>query len=68
MASDTVRETNIGPREQRRRAIQGIALLLMGGGVVAGQLVLGAGHGWRTLAVVPFLLGMLGVLQAHSKT
>ena len=68
MATDTVRETNIGPHEQRRRAIMGIALLLMGGGIVAGQLALGAGHGWRTLAVVPFFLGMLGVLQAHSKT
>ena len=68
MASETARETNIGPREQRRRAIMGIALLLMGGGIVAGQLALGAGHGWRTLAIVPFFLGMLGVLQAYSGT
>lgn len=68
MTSDSIRESNIGPREQRRRLTFGIVMLAVAAVIIAGQIVLDWPKWWRMLTVLPFFAGMLGVLQAHRGT
>jgi hypothetical protein len=46
----------------------GVLMLAVGAVLVAGLVVLGARPAWLLLAFVPFLGGMLGVLQARERT
>ena len=59
---------NLGPREQRKRLVFGIAVL--GASVVIAPVLLLArvSLAWRLLLFVPFYLGALGVFQARDKT
>lgn len=68
MAPDRIMESNIGPREQRRRLTFGIVMLVVALGIVAGQIALDWPMWWRLLTALPFFAGMLGVLQAHKGT
>ncbi len=68
MTSDSIRESNIGPREQRRRLTFGIVMLAVAAVIVAGQIVLDWSRWWRILTVLPFFAAMLGVLQAYKGT
>jgi len=56
---------NIGPRERRRRLIVGAIMLAVG---VAALIIGGGGRGWIVLAVVPFWIGALGLIQARERT
>ena len=59
---------NIGPAGQRRRIIGG-AFWLAAGIVAAVMLARsGAGPGWRSLLVLPFMLAALGWFQARERT
>jgi hypothetical protein len=68
MTSGGIKETNIGPREQRRRLLFGLAMVTVAVTLVILQTTLGWARGWRLPTVLPFFAGMLGVLQAHTKT
>ncbi len=68
MAGDQIRETNIGPREARRRLTGGAVMLAAGLMIVAGQMLFGWSKWWRVIAVLPFFTGMMGLLQAGTKT
>lgn len=59
---------NLGPREQRKRLVFGVAAL--GASVlVAAMLVLThVALTWRLLLFVTFFFGALGVFQARDKT
>ena len=63
-----VRQTNIGPREQRRRRILGATMLAIGAIIVIGQMGMDANRLWRLATVIPFFLGALGLIQAQSGT
>ncbi len=63
-----VRQTNIGPREQRRRRIFGVTILAIGAIIIIGQMVTDANRLWRLATVIPFFLGTLGLIQAQSGT
>jgi hypothetical protein len=62
------RVANIGPRERRRRLILGVVTLAVGVAAVAALIIGGAGRGWIVLAVVPFWVGALGLVQARERT
>ncbi len=68
MTSDSVRESNIGPRQQRTRLIFGLVMLALAAVIVAGQIMLDWPRWWRMLTVLPFFAGMLGILQAYKGT
>ena len=59
---------NIGPRERRRRMRFGAALLVVGAGLAALVVGIGAHRLWRLLLFLPFWAGAVGVLQAREKT
>ena len=63
-----IRETNIGPREKRRRFTLGIVMLGIAAMVLAGQIVFGWSKWWRLVNVLPFFAGILGLLQATRGT
>ena len=60
--------SNIGPADQRLRALGGMALLLVS--LVLGGVFLSAGVSGSTRLVLffPLFFGMLGVIQAREKT
>lgn len=60
--------TNIGPREQRRRLVFGVAAYAVGFALAA--LLLGSGVAplWRVLLFLPFAAGGIGYFQARDKT
>ncbi|HEV8643409.1 MAG TPA: hypothetical protein VGV13_20205 [Methylomirabilota bacterium] len=62
------RVANIGPRERRRRLILGVVALAVGVAAVAALIIGGAARGWIVLAVVPFWVGALGLIQARERT
>lgn len=68
MKEDQACLTNIGARDARTRRVAGAAALA--GGVAAGAfLILAHWHpAWRGALLAPFLLGLLGLLQAREKT
>jgi len=68
MTSDSTRESNIGPREQRARLTFGVTMLAVAAVIVAGQIMLDWPRWWRMLTVLPLFAGMLGILQAHKGT
>jgi hypothetical protein len=59
---------NIGPGQRRRRLLMGVGGLAAGVGLVAALIALRASPGWLLLAFVPFLAGMLGLVQAREHT
>lgn len=59
---------NIGRSQRRLRLILGVAGLVGGAAVVVPLLVLDAGRWWRLMALLPFWIGALGLLQAKEKT
>jgi len=59
---------NLGPRQRRRRFVMGAVMLAAGVGVVVALVAFGADRGWRLLALLPFWVGALGLLQAHANT
>jgi len=59
---------NIGPREERKRLIMGIATLAAGIGIAAGLMVIGVDRWWRLGLFFPFWLGALGIFQALEQT
>ena len=68
MATDTIKESNIGPREQRRRLVFGMVMITIAVSVVGAQVTLGWSSWWRLVTILPLMGGVLGVLQAHKKT
>jgi hypothetical protein len=59
---------NIGPRQQRRRLIGGIALLVVATAVGVSLIWLNAPRPWRLLVFLPSWAGALGVFQVTAKT
>ncbi|HEY3066753.1 MAG TPA: hypothetical protein VGL09_13235 [Methylomirabilota bacterium] len=59
---------NLGPRQRRRRLVMGVVMLAVGVGLVISVVALGAGRGWRLLAMLPFWAGALGLFQARAET
>ena len=68
VVSNTIRESNIGPHEQRRRLTFGIVMVTIALGMVAAQVSLGWSTWWRLVTILPLMGGVLGILQAHKKT
>ncbi len=65
MVSNPKELTNIGPAEQRKRLLTGIAMIVIGILI----LVVGDPDGWwRLFLIIPFWVGALGILQAKEKT
>ena len=59
---------NIGPREERKRLVIGIATLAAGLGIAAGLMVIGVDRWWRLGLFFPFWFGALGIFQALEQT
>lgn len=59
---------NIGRSQAGLRQLLGAAGLLGGAAVVAVLMLLDAGRWWRLMALLPFWVGVLGLLQAKEKT
>ena len=59
---------NIGPREERKRLVIGIAALAAGLVIGAGLMVIGVDRWWRLGLFFPFWLGALGIFQALEQT
>jgi hypothetical protein len=59
---------NIGPREERKRLVMGMAALAAGLGIAAGLMVIGVDQWWRLSLFFPFWLGALGIFQALEQT
>ncbi|HET7854061.1 MAG TPA: hypothetical protein VFM04_06365 [Candidatus Methylomirabilis sp.] len=59
---------NIGPKEERKRLIMGIATLAAGLGIAAGLIVIGVDRWWRLGLFLPFWFGALGIFQALEAT
>jgi hypothetical protein len=59
---------NLGPREARKRLVFGISLL--GLGVVASGVLwfFDVSAWWRLLLFFPYWLGLLGLLEARTRT
>jgi len=62
------RVVNIGGPGRRRRAVVGLAGVGAGAALVAGVATACAAPAWATVAVVPFWVGALGLLQAREWT
>lgn len=59
---------NLGPREQRKRLLFGVAMLVVALALAAALLTTGAGRWWRLVLFVPFALAGHGLFQAREKT
>ena len=59
---------NLGPRQARKRLVFGVAFLASGllGGAALRWFDLSAG--WQLCLFIPYGLGLLGVLQARTRT
>jgi hypothetical protein len=60
--------TNIGPREQRRRLVFGVAAYAIGFALAALLIWTGVAPLWRVLLFLPFAAGGIGYFQARDKT
>ena len=59
---------NLGPRQARKRLLFGVGFLALG---LLGKVafsILGLSTGWRMTLFLPFWFGVLGVLQARTRT
>ena len=54
--------------QRRRRAVGGVAMLLAAVALVFALRATGAAPVWRSIAFLPLLGGMLGLLQARGQT
>jgi hypothetical protein len=59
---------NIGPIEQRKRAVGGFVGLVIAIAVLIALRAWGVPALWRLLAFPFFLVGAIGLLQAREKT
>lgn len=59
---------NIGPREQRRRLVTGIAMFAIAVIVAGGLMLAGAPRAWRLFVLFPAWVGSIGAFQAKEKT
>ena len=59
---------NLGPREQRKRFVFGLVMLVVGLAVSAVLISTDASPWWRLLVFIPFALAGHGLLQAREKT
>ena len=59
---------NIGPREQRKRLIMGVATLAVSAGIAIGLIYAGVDRWWRLGLFFPFWMGALGLFQALEET
>jgi hypothetical protein len=59
---------NIGPREQRRRRITGIAMLAVTAAAVVWLNAADAPRAWRLGVFIPAALGAFGLFQVRSST
>ena len=59
---------NIGPREQRRRLVVGIAMCAVAIIVAGGLVLAGAPRAWRLFVLFPAWVGSIGLFQAREKT
>jgi hypothetical protein len=67
-AAPVVCFTNIGPREQRRRMVFGVAAYAIGFALAALLIWTGVAPLWRALLFLPFAAGGIGYFQARDKT
>jgi hypothetical protein len=59
---------NLGPREQRKRLVFGMAMLAVALALTAALLTTGASRWWRLVLFLPFALAGHGLFQAREKT
>lgn len=59
---------NIGPRQRRIRRLTGAASIVLGAALLAALLILDAPRLLRLTLVIPFWIGVLGILQDREKT
>jgi hypothetical protein len=59
---------NIGPVEQRKRAVSGWGSLLVGVALVVSLRMMGLSYLWRLWSFPFFFIGAVGLLQAREKT
>ncbi|MCI0483129.1 MAG: hypothetical protein L0Y78_00950 [candidate division NC10 bacterium] len=59
---------NIGPREERKRLILGVATLAVSVGITIGLIYFGVDRWWRLGLFFPFWFGALGIFQALEAT
>ncbi len=59
---------NIGPREERKRLILGVATLAVSVGITIGLIYSGVDRWWRLGLFLPFWFGALGIFQALEAT
>jgi hypothetical protein len=59
---------NIGPREERKRLIMGVAALALSVGITIELIYFGVDRWWRLVLFFPFWLGALGIFQALEQT
>lgn len=63
-----IKIANIGPAQRQRRRVMGMIALALGVALAVVLIVLHTSPGWLLLAFVPFLVGMLGLVQARERT
>lgn len=66
MQQDITDGMNIGPRQQLKRLLAGLAMLVIG--VVISYLLIhyDAHRAWRAVVAIPFWMGLLGIFQARD--
>ena len=67
-ASGAVCFANIGPREQRRRLMFGLAAFVVGIVLAALLILIGVNPLWRVFLFLPFAAAGVGYFQARDKT
>lgn len=61
-------DSNIGPLEQRKRLVMGVAMLSLSLMLAFGMKSSGAGRALHLTLFAPLFFGMLGFIQAREKT
>jgi hypothetical protein len=59
---------NLGPREQQKRLMFGLVMLVVALGLTAVLIATGANRWWRLTVFLPFALAGHGLFQAREKT
>jgi hypothetical protein len=59
---------NIGPFEQRKRAVGGWGSLMVGVALLVSLRIMGLSYLWRLWSFPFFFIGAVGLLQAREKT
>lgn len=62
------RDSNIGPKEQRKRLALGMGMFFVGGAMILFFLLNPAPRLWRSALFIPVFLGALGLIQSRKKT